>query len=103
MSGGFMGRILFVDLSSGDIREEKPDENLYRNYLGGYGIGARILYDRQKGGVDPLGPENTLGLLTGVLTGTPAVFGCRYVVAGQITPYRRMGRCQQWRRFRPPR
>ncbi len=83
MAGGYMGKILFVDLSTGEIREETPDEELYRDYIGGYGIGARILYTRQKGGVDPLGPGNTLGLITGPLTGTPATFGCRFVAVAK--------------------
>ena len=78
MAGGYMGKILFVNLSNGEIREESPGESLYRNFLGGYGLGARLLYDRQKGGVDPLGPENTLGMVTGILTGTPAIVGTRY-------------------------
>ncbi|MEE8419656.1 MAG: aldehyde ferredoxin oxidoreductase N-terminal domain-containing protein, partial [Dehalococcoidales bacterium] len=80
MTAGYAGKILFVDLSTGEIKEETPDESLYRDYIGGYGIGARILYDRQKGGVDPLGPDNMLGLITGPLTGTPANTGARYVV-----------------------
>ena len=73
-----MGKILWVNLSSGEINEETPDEQLYKDYIGGYGIGARLIYSRQKAGIDPLGPENTLGLITGPLTGTPATFGCRY-------------------------
>ena len=83
MARGYMGKLLFVDLSTGEIREEPLDENLGRDFIGGYGIGARILYSRQKGGVDPLGPENTLGLLTGPLTGTPATFGCRYAAVAK--------------------
>ncbi|MCK4368517.1 MAG: aldehyde ferredoxin oxidoreductase family protein [Dehalococcoidales bacterium] len=78
-----MGKLLFVNLSTGGIKEETPDESLYRDFIGGYGIGARVLYSRQKGGVDPLGPENTLGLVTGPLTGTPATFGCRYVAVAK--------------------
>ncbi len=83
MAGGYMGKILFVNLSTGEIKEETPEESLYRNFLGGYGIGARILYNRQKGGVDPLGPDNTLGLVTGPLTGTPAIVGTRYVAVAK--------------------
>jgi aldehyde:ferredoxin oxidoreductase len=83
MAGGYMGKLLFVNLSTGDIREDTPGEDLYRNFIGGYGIGARILYRHQRGGVDPLGPENTLGLITGPLTGTPATFGCRYAVVAK--------------------
>jgi aldehyde:ferredoxin oxidoreductase len=78
MARGYMGKWLFVNLSMGKIEAEALDESLCKDFIGGYGIGARILYSRQKGGVDPLGPENTLGLLTGPLTGTPATFGARY-------------------------
>ncbi len=80
MLQGYMGKILFVNLSNGEITEEEPDESLYRDYIGGYGIGVRILYDRQKGGVNPLGPENMLGFITGPLTGTPVTTGARYTV-----------------------
>jgi len=83
MTGGYLGKLLFVDLSRGQITEETPGENLYRDFIGGYGVGARILYSRQKGGVDALGPENMLGVMTGPLTGTPAPLGCRYVVVGK--------------------
>ena len=54
MIKGYMGKILFVDLTTGEIKEEAPEDSLYLDYVGGPGIGARILYDRQKGGVDPL-------------------------------------------------
>jgi aldehyde:ferredoxin oxidoreductase len=83
MAGGHAGKILFVDLSSGVMKDEKLDEKMSREYLGGYGIGARILYNRQKPGVDPLGPENTLGMMSGLLTGTPIPTGARYQVIGK--------------------
>ncbi len=83
MAGGYMNKLLFVNLSTGEIRAETPDESLYRDFIGGYGIGARILYNNQKGGVDALGPENTLGLVTGPLTGTPTTFGARYMAVAK--------------------
>jgi aldehyde:ferredoxin oxidoreductase len=83
MAGGYMGKLLFVNLSTREIKEETPDESLYRDFIGGYGVGARILYSHQRGGADPLGPENTLGLVTGPLTGTPATFGCRFVAVAK--------------------
>lgn len=83
MIGGYMWRLLFVNLSTGELRIETPDEKLYRDFIGGYGVGARVLYDMQKGGVDPLGPENTLGLITGPLTGTPSTFGARFVAVSK--------------------
>ena len=64
MIKGYMGKILWVNLSNGTVTEETPDESLFKNYVGGYGIGVRLLYDHMKPGVDPLGPENILGLIT---------------------------------------
>ena len=83
MSDGYIGKILFVDLSTGEMKEEALDEKICRDFIGGYGIGARMLYSRQKAGVDPLGPENTLGLLTGPFTGTIVPPGVRYMVVAK--------------------
>jgi len=83
MAGGYMGKLLFVNLTTGDIREEAPDVSLYRDYIGGYGIGAKILYDRQKPGADPLGPDSMLGFVTGPFTGSPAVTGARFQVVAK--------------------
>jgi aldehyde:ferredoxin oxidoreductase len=80
MVNGYMDKLLFVDLASGTCKEEKPDEELCREFMGGYGIGARILYERMKPQVDPLGPDNMLGFLTGPLTGTPTMCSGRFVV-----------------------
>jgi len=83
MARGYMGKILNVDLSRGVITPEALDEELCRDYIGGYGIGARLLYERMPAGADPLGPDNILGFLTGPLTGTPAIIGSRFVVVGK--------------------
>ncbi len=83
MSNGYMGRILFIDLGKGQIREETLKEKTCRDFIGGYGVGARIIYSNQKRGVDPLGPENILGIVTGPLTGVPGVFGTRFAVVGK--------------------
>ena len=79
MTGGYQGKIGFVDLSKGEIREEKLDETLARDFIGGYGLGVRILFERQKKGIDPLGPGNILGFTTGPLTGTKTPTGGRYM------------------------
>lgn len=78
-----MGKILFIDLDTGEIRTEEPDEKLYRDFIGGYGLGARILYSRQKPNADPLGPDNIFGMITGPLTGSPHPVGTRYVAVGK--------------------
>ena len=83
MPYGFMGKILWVDLSKQELKEETLDEKMGRDFLGGYGLGARILFSRQKAGVDPLGPEAILGIVTGVLTGNDALGGSRYIMVGK--------------------
>jgi aldehyde:ferredoxin oxidoreductase len=83
VAGGYIGKMLFIDLSQGRLWQEVPDEGMYRDFIGGYGIGARVIFDRQRPKIDPLGPEAYLGFVAGLLTGTPALFGCRYTVVGK--------------------
>src|SRR3972149_6769425 len=73
----FNGKILNIDLSTGTIEAEHLPDEMYRKYLGGYGLGARLIFDRIPKGADPLGPDNILGLFPGLLTGTP-LFGIRF-------------------------
>jgi aldehyde:ferredoxin oxidoreductase len=72
--------MLFVDLSKGEIETKELTEGVAKQFVGTYGIGARVLYDMMKPGVDPLGPESVLGFVTGPLNGTGALFGGRYAV-----------------------
>jgi aldehyde:ferredoxin oxidoreductase len=83
MAGGFMGKILWVDLGSGKLWDEALPEQMYRRYIGGYGIAAALAYERQRAGVDALGPENLLTFATGLLTGSGAPSACRFAVAGK--------------------
>ncbi len=83
MAQGYMGKILIADLSNHKLRDEIPDEAFYRNYLGGCGTGARYIFSNQKAGIDPLGPDNILGFITGPLNGTRAISGTRYVIVGK--------------------
>lgn len=83
MLGGYMGKFLFVDLTNRKIKEESLDNNSARKFLGGYGIGAKVIYERQKGRVDPLGKDNIFGILAGPLTGTSLPFVSRYTVVGK--------------------
>ena len=62
MKGGYVGKMLFVDLSAGKIETKELTEDVAERFVGTYGIGARVLYDMMKPGVDPLGPESRSGL-----------------------------------------
>jgi len=71
MSYGYHGKILHVDLTARKMEVEKPDGAFYRKYMGGSAMGAYYLLKHSPPGADPLGPENTLSLMTGVVTGAP--------------------------------
>jgi aldehyde:ferredoxin oxidoreductase len=75
--------MLFVNLSDGKIRAEELSDDLARRFIGGYGIGSRVMYDRMKAGVDPLGPDNIFALGTGPLTLTGTVSTCRFTAMGK--------------------
>ena len=66
----YAGKVLFVDLTQGRLEEEPLDEKICREFIGGNGLGIRILYERMKARMDALGPENILGFVVGGLTGT---------------------------------
>lgn len=80
---GYMGKILFVDLTSGTFTEETVPESVYEQYLSGAGLGAYMLYHRMPDGTDPLGPGNILGFTSGLLTGTGSLFSGRWTVVGK--------------------
>jgi aldehyde:ferredoxin oxidoreductase len=82
LNSAINGKILNVNLSAGVVETEELSEAMYRTYLGGYGLGARLLFDRIPRGADPLGRDNILGMLPGLLTGTP-LFGIRYEAVGK--------------------
>ncbi len=80
---GYMGKILFVNLSDGKVWEEELSEDLAKGFIGGYGLGARILLERMKPRVDPLGSGNILGIGTGPFTGTGAISTSRFTTMGK--------------------
>ncbi|RLI22864.1 aldehyde ferredoxin oxidoreductase [Candidatus Bathyarchaeota archaeon] len=69
---GYAGKFLEVDLSNEKIKETSFPEEILREYIGGRGLAAKILWDRlgkKWETIDPLSPENILLVLTGPLTG----------------------------------
>ena len=69
---GFVGKILDVGLSPIRTREKKLDVEAATKFLGGLGLGLKVLYDEVGPNVDPLDPENPIIIATGPLTGTAA-------------------------------
>ncbi|MCU0485070.1 MAG: aldehyde ferredoxin oxidoreductase family protein [Anaerolineales bacterium] len=79
----YTGKVLWVDLSHGTWTEQTIPDDIYRKFLGGSGLGAWLLYQAIPAGADPLGPENVLGFLPGLLTGTGSLFTGRWMAVGK--------------------
>jgi aldehyde:ferredoxin oxidoreductase len=77
------GTLLSVELQSQSCELEAVPPKLYRQYLGGYGLGAALLLERMNPASDPLGPENILGFAAGYLTGTGAYIASRFMAFGK--------------------
>ncbi len=80
---GFMGKILWIDLGTQTFREEQFSEEFYKKYISGIGMAAYLLYKYIPKEADPLGPENILGFVSGLLTGSPSLFSGRWIAVGK--------------------
>jgi aldehyde:ferredoxin oxidoreductase len=80
---GYMGKILRVNLSNGKITEEPIAEEVARKFVGGTGLGAKILFEELKPGIDALGPENKLVIATGPLCSVPFAGASRFAVCAK--------------------
>ena len=78
-----MRRLLRVNLSSSVITEEDIPRKVAEAYVGGRGFCAKYLYDEVRPGIDPLGPENKLLLVTGPLAGTSAQAFSKWIAAAK--------------------
>lgn len=78
MSGGWVGKVLRLDLTSRTATSEDLSLDWARDYIGARGLGVKYLYEEVDGKVDPFSPDNRLYLATGPLTGTNASCGARY-------------------------
>lgn len=76
---GWIGKILRVNLTKEEWKAEELDRNIAEKFIGGRGLGSKILYDEIDPKVDPLSPDNKLILATGPLTGTSASAAGRYM------------------------
>ncbi|MGH9195734.1 MAG: aldehyde ferredoxin oxidoreductase N-terminal domain-containing protein, partial [Acidimicrobiia bacterium] len=78
MPGGWIGRVLRVDLTAGTASGEDLNLEWARDFVGARGLGAKYLHEEIDPKIDALSPDNRLYLTTGPLTGTNASCGARY-------------------------
>ena len=69
---GTSNRIVEINLTTGSANEFHVDADDRQRYLGAKGLGLKLLYDRMDRGIDPLGEDNYLAFMMGVLMGTGA-------------------------------
>ncbi len=79
-SNGYTGKLLRVNLSNGKISVEALNMEWACKYLGCQGLGVKYLYEELAPGIDPLGPDSKIVLLTGPLTGTIAPCSPKYTL-----------------------
>ncbi|MDI3480542.1 MAG: aldehyde:ferredoxin oxidoreductase [Tepidanaerobacteraceae bacterium] len=93
LKGGYMGKILRVNLTNQTYTEESTTEELARNFIGGAGFGIRFLFDEVPAGTDALGPNNKLIFAPGPLTGTSAPCASRMAVVAKSPLTGAVGMC----------
>jgi len=80
---GWNGLFLRVNLSKTKAVAKKYDAEIAKNFLGGRGFAAKILWDELKLGTDPLSPRNKLVFAVGPLTGFDLPSSGKLVVAAK--------------------
>ncbi len=77
---GYAGKILRVNLSDHTYKTEELDKDKALKFIGGRGLGSKIMAEEVPPTVDAFDPENKVIIATGPLTGTPTPAGGRYMV-----------------------
>ncbi len=83
MPKGYTGKILWINLTDGSLEEEAIADQVYEKSLSGAGLATSLLYDRIPAGADPLGPDNIIGFVSGLLTGTGSLFTGRWMAVAK--------------------
>ncbi len=81
--GGYFGRAIVVDLSSGLGADHDLPDHLLRSYIGGCGLGTRLLLDLSPPGVDALAPEAPIAFVFSPLVGTPLTTSAKFAVVAK--------------------
>ena len=80
---GYAGTILYMDLSRNTVTKKPFPPELKRLYLGGRGIGVRLITDMVPADTDPLSEKSVIVFATGPLTGSGVPLGARHQVVAK--------------------
>ena len=81
--GGYFGKVLIVDLSTGSGRTAPLEESVLRSYIGGAGLGTWLMHRYCPAGIDPLDPQAPLIFVFSPLVGTPLTTSAKFAVVGK--------------------
>jgi len=77
---GFHNKVLHIDVSQMSFEEELIDDEVYREFLGGKGLGTYLLLNNTRAGLEPLSEDNVIVFTTGPSTDTKLLGSSRYGV-----------------------
>lgn len=80
---GYTGKILKVNLTTGEIGVDTPDDGFYRKYLGGSAVGAYYCLREMPARTDALSPESVLVFAAGIVTGAALAGASRFCVTAR--------------------
>lgn len=80
MKSAYKGKLARINLSTREIKVEELDLELAKKFIGGRGLGTKILYDEGVAKVEPLSPDNKLLFMTGPMTAAKVPTSGRYMV-----------------------
>jgi aldehyde:ferredoxin oxidoreductase len=89
LKGGYFQKVLYVDLTNGEVVKREYSDEFALKYIGGRGFGAKIVWDNllKAKKIDPLGPDNVIVIAPGPLSGLylPASGKCSFVSISPLT------------------
>jgi aldehyde:ferredoxin oxidoreductase len=87
LAGGYMGKILRVDLTTGTLRDENlPEEPILKKFIGGQALASYVLLKDLPLDAKPFGAENLVVMMTGPLTGNGFTPGGTKMTAVYLSP-----------------
>jgi aldehyde:ferredoxin oxidoreductase len=81
--GGYFGRALIVNLTTGQSSVKTIDEPVLRSFVGGAGLGAWLMHECCPPGIDALAPEAPLIFVFSPLVGTPLTTSAKFAVVAK--------------------
>lgn len=87
---GYGGKILRIDLTNGTVVSRTTPDDLVRDYIGGRGFVARLLWDEVPRGTAPLSADNAVIMASGPLVGVFVPGGRKDPLRDEIPEHRRL-------------